>query len=198
MIARLHGRLVAIEAEAVVLDVAGVGYRVHVPTTLLADLGPEGTTATLHTHLYVRETEMTLFGAAVPEAMTLFSDLLSVSGVGPRVAMAMLSTFDVATLQAAIVGGDVALLTEVPGIGKKTAQRLILDLKSKLEAAGVPPGLGTSPTLAAIPENEDALAALQALGFPRGEARRALVAAEVAAEATVEERITAALRAMSR
>lgn len=197
MIAQLRGRLVTVESQAVVIDVGGVGYRVNVPTPLLAELGPEGTPTTLHTHLYVRESEMTLFGAAVPEAMTLFVDLLSVSGIGPRVAMAMLSTFNVATLRAAIVGGDVALLTEVPGIGKKTAQRLILDLKGKLEADGVDMELGLGQAQTASPESAEALAALQALGYSRGEARGALAAADSPPDATVEERITAALRAMS-
>ena len=197
MIAQLRGTVAALERDSVVVDVSGVGYRVHVPTPLLAELGPLGSDVTLYTHLYVRESEMTLFGADEPDAMSLFANLLSVSGVGPRVAMAMLSTLDLDALRGAIVADDVATLTEVPGIGKKTAQRLILDLKGKLEAE-IDQGVGRAgrPPVAE-PAVAEAVAALEALGYSRAEARRALAGAEAAPGASVEELITAALRAES-
>lgn len=199
MIARLHGPVVALEDGAVIVDAGGVGYRVHVPASLVADLGPVGTVATLHTYLHVRENELELFGAVDPAALALFRLLLTVSGIGPRAALAILSTFDAAAIEQAIVGEDVTRLTEVPGIGRKMAQRIVLDLKSRLEALGViagPAGRFADRDAAAAGDS-DALAALVALGYSRAEARQALAAAEVAADATVENRILAALRTLS-
>jgi Holliday junction DNA helicase RuvA len=194
MIAYLHGRLAALEDSAIVVDVGGVGYRVHVPAPLLADLGPLGAPVTVHTYLHVRETEMELYGAGDADSLGLFRLLLTVSGVGPRLALAMLSTYDAPRLQRAIVAEDVETLVEVPGVGRKTAQRLVLDLKSRLEAAGVvPEPAGTFGS----PEDADALAALMALGYGRGEARRALAAAPLEPAAPVEERIRAALQALA-
>lgn len=200
MIARLHGPVVALEDGAVVVDAGGVGYRVHVPATLVADLGPVGTVATLHTYLHVRENELELFGAVDPAALALFRMLLTVTGIGPKAALAMLSTFDASTLQQAIVAEDVARLTEVPGIGRKTAQRVVLDLKGRLESLGVvagPPGRFADRDVGSAVDG-DALAALVALGYSRAEARQALASADVAADAALEDRILAALRGLSR
>jgi Holliday junction DNA helicase RuvA len=192
MIARLQGRVVALEEDSVVLDVGGVGYRVHVPSSMLGDLGPEGSTITLHTHLHVRENELSLYGAADKVTVGLFVQLLTVSGVGPRLALAVLSTFDAARLQEAIVSEDVASLTQVSGVGKKTAQRMVLDLKGPLEKQGVVAGL-TAPISDA---DNDAIAALTGLGYSVGEARRAIAASEVDPEADVEARVLAALRVL--
>jgi len=182
---------------SVIVDVGGVGYRVHVPAALLADLGPVGATVTLHTYLHVRETELELFGAADPEALALFRMLLSVSGVGPRSALAMLSAIDPTALQQAIVGEDIARLTEVPGIGRRTAQRIILDLRGKLEAAGVVAApAGRFDAGAADPAAAEALAALVALGYTRGEARRALAMTGAQPDMAIEARIVAALRVL--
>ncbi len=200
MIARLHGRVAAIEDGAVIIDVGGVGYRVHMPAGQLADLGPAGATATLHTYLHVRENDLELYGGLDAETLVLFRQLLSVSGVGPRLALAVLSTFDVATVQQAIVGEDVTRLCEVPGVGRRTAQRIVLDLKSRLEAAGVAPataGRFAVADVAAAGEAE-ALAALLALGYTRGEARQALAALPPDTDQTVEGRILGALRLLSR
>lgn len=196
MIARLHGRVVALESEAVILDVNGVGYRVHVPAPLLGEIGPEGSGLTLHTYLHVRENEVALYGAADEAAIAFFRLLIGVSGVGPRLALAMLSTVDAPQLQAAIVADDIDVLTRVPGVGKKTAQRLVLDLKGRLERLGVVPGEVTGVPLA--PEDGEAMAALTGLGYSAGEARRALAAAEVDADAQLEDRILAALRVLAR
>lgn len=193
MIARLHGRVLSLEADAVLLDVGGVGYRVYVPAPLVSDLGPEGAEVTVHTYLYVRENEVALYGATDPAAVELFVLLLGVSGVGPRLAMAMLSTLDAAALQSAIVGEDIPSLTRVSGVGKKTAQRLILDLKGPLEKLGVQPGVGA----ALAEEDEEAVAALTSLGYTTGEARRALAEAECDDDAPLEERIMAALKRLS-
>jgi Holliday junction DNA helicase RuvA len=195
MIARLHGRVVGVEADAVVLDVNGVGYRVHVPTSLLSDLGPEGTAVTLHTHLVVRENEWLLVGAADRDAIALFGLLLGVSGVGPRVALALLSAMEPAALRAAIADEDVTTLTRAPGVGRRTAERIVLELRGRVEA-GDRGAVMLAPVSGAQGE---ALEALVALGYSQGEARRALALSQAAvpADAGVEERIMAALRALA-
>lgn len=194
MIARLHGLLAAIEDGAVVVDVAGVGYRVRVPASALAELGPEGASVTLHTRLVVRDNDVALYGATDPDAMILFDELLGVTGVGPRLAMAMLSTFDATTLGQAIVAEDTARLAQTSGVGRKTAQRIVLELKGRLEADGRYTG-GSSP-VPVDPEAGEVEDALIALGYTRGEARRAL-AATTDTGGTVESRILAALRWLS-
>ena len=196
MIARLRGTVLAIEPSAIVLDVAGVGYRVHVPGSQLAELGPVGGEAVLHTYLHVRENEMELFGAVDAATLGLFKQLLKVTGIGPKVALAVLSTLDATALRHAILAEDVSRLTEVPGIGRKTAQRIVLDLKGRLEAEGLAlpegvPGAG-GPT---GPGEDDAVAALVSLGYNRGEARRALAAIDPGL--ALEARIVAALQALS-
>lgn len=200
VIARLHGRVAAFEDSGVIVDVGGVGYRVHMPAVQLADLGPPGATVTLHTYLHVRENDMELYGAVDAETLVLFRQLLTVSGVGPRLALAILSAFDVAAVQQAIVGEDIARLIEVPGVGRRTAQRIVLDLKSKLEAAGVaqaPAGRFAVADPVATEEAE-ALAALLSLGYTRSEARQALAGLPADADLTVEGRILGALRLLSR
>jgi Holliday junction DNA helicase RuvA len=200
VIARLHGRVAAFEDSGVIVDVGGVGYRVHMPAVQLADLGPPGATVTLHTYLHVRENDMELYGAVDAETLVLFRQLLTVSGVGPRLALAILSTFDVTAVQQAIVGEDIARLIEVPGVGRRTAQRIVLDLKGKLEAAGVaqaPAGRFAAADPVATDEAE-ALAALLSLGYTRSEARQALAGLPADADLTVEGRILGALRLLSR
>ena len=201
MIALLRGRLVERESDALVLDVGGVGYRVHVPSGLLAAPEGPGEEMTLHTHLHVRESELTLYGCADRPSIQLFEALIGVNGVGPRLAMAMLSTHAARDLQVAIVMEDVPALVAVPGVGKKTAQRVILDLGPKLEsslgdAAPASPGAAGG---AAFPSGAemDAMAALTALGYSSAEARRALAAADLPEDADVEDRIRAALQAMA-
>lgn len=193
MIARLHGRVVGVEADSVVVDVGGVGYRVHVPASVLADLGPEGTTVTLHTLLVVRENEWLLVGAVERDAITLFSQLLGVGGVGPRAALALLSVLDPPALRRAVLEEDLDALTRAPGVGRKTAQRVVLELKSRFASE---PGaaLVGGPSSAA---DQEAIEALAALGYSVAEARKALAAADVPAEASVEDRILAALRSLS-
>jgi Holliday junction DNA helicase RuvA len=204
VIAQLRGAVAALDADAVVIDVAGVGYRVHVPAPIVADLR-EGDEVTLHTYLHVRESELTLYGARDAPSLGLFTDLLSVNGVGPKAALAMLSSFDAGALADAIVHEDLTALTSVHGVGRKTAQRVVLDLKPKLESAAVAAiqaggaaaaGAGSAGVLGASGADLDAIAALTALGYTPTEARRALVAADAPPDASVEERITAALRAL--
>jgi len=193
MIASLRGQVAALTPDSVVVDVAGVGYRVFVPGPLVSGLALGGG-VTLHTHLVVRENELALYGAGEPETLALFVQLLTVNGVGPRLAMAMLSAMPASTLAACIAAEDVVALTRVNGVGRKTAQRVVLDLKGKLSdfaADGSP-----IPAGALSAEDGEALAALAALGYSTAEARRALAAAGVDPDASVESRIFAALRTL--
>ena len=201
MIARLTGRIDAVEPDALVVDVGGVGYRVYVPAPVLAS-GAPGAPITLHTHLHVREAEMTLFGALDAPTLQLFQLVQTVSGIGPRVALAMLSTFDAGALESAIAAEDVEALVGVPGIGRKIAQRLVLELKAKVGglagAAGGGAGGAMAASFALAGPQADAIAALTALGYSPTEARQAVAAADVGPDAGVEDHVRAALRALAR
>lgn len=166
MIAWLQGNILQRGHNFVVLDVQGVGYQVAVPLSTFAKLGTVGSEATLHTYLAVRESAMDLYGFATPGEKEIFELLLSVSGVGPKLALAVLSGAEVHLLRRAIASGDVDLLTSVPGIGRKTAQRILVELKEKMGAAWQEDALAGA---AASPSAEltDAVDALVVLGFSR-------------------------------
>lgn len=183
MIAQVRGRVVARGADHVVVDVAGIGYKVFVPRQ------PEDGEVVLHTHQVVREDGQFLYGFPSREELALFDLLTSVSGVGPRAALALLAISRAPDLAAAIASGDVAALARAPGVGKKTAERLIVDLRSKVS------GLVTGDRLPSpIVVEDEALAALLALGYTPGEAAAALRNAPPAKAATTEERVRVALR----
>jgi Holliday junction DNA helicase RuvA len=132
MISFLRGRVVAKQANSLYLDVSGVGYQIFMPTSSLTEL-PEGDKeVVIHTHLHIKDGSMELYGFTRPKAKEVFENLISVSGIGPKVALAILSCFDEEALVRAIVGEDVELLTTVPGVGRKTARRLVLELKEKI------------------------------------------------------------------
>jgi holliday junction DNA helicase RuvA len=176
MIAHLHGKVSHRGADHVVVDVRGVGYLVHV--TPGENIPPRGEPVELHTSLQVREDAMTLFGFTDRGSLTLFTMLLSSSGVGPKLALAALGTHRPDVLRTAIAGADVATLTAVPGIGKKVAERLILELKDKVGAPDLPvEGTAASATAAAdrqvLGEVRDALLGL---GYSASEAQDALAA----------------------
>ena len=170
MIAYLSGRVAEKTLGTCVIDVAGVGFRMAMSTGSLASLPAEGDTATVHVHLYVREDELSLFGFESVEERTLFEQLLTVSGVGPKVALATLSALAPSALTEAIAREDVALISSVPGIGKKTAQRIILDLKDRL---GLPDLVAATPGPGADVISE-ATEALLGMGFSSGEVAAAL------------------------
>ena len=132
MIAGIKGTIEAIGNNWVIIDVQGVSYQVFLPTSTLSTLGVVGQEAKLHTHLHVREDNLTLYGFSSARELTLFQTLITVSGIGPKLGMALLSAMDVEQLTMAIASGDAAMLTAVPGIGKKTAERIILELKDKI------------------------------------------------------------------
>jgi len=185
VIARLRGRPAARRADGLVLDVGGVGYLVQAtPSALRA--AADGEEVTLETYLHVREDALQLYGFADGEERELFEHLLSVSGVGPKVALAIVSGSRPAELRCAIALDDTARFEAIPGIGRKTAQRVVLELKEKLaSSADVPASVGGAPELVA----RDALVEL---GYSLVEAERAL--ADVDPELSPEERVRLALR----
>jgi Holliday junction DNA helicase RuvA len=183
MIAWLEGRIVARGTDHVVVDVRGVGYKVHVARQ------PEAESAALHVHHVVQQDAQRLFGFETREELALFDLLIGVPNVGPKAALSLLTIAGPAELAAAIATGDVAALAKAPGVGKKTAERLIVELRSKVQQAG-------APLPAAPATDDDAVAALVALGYSAAEAARAL--RDVAKSATTTERVQAALRGIAR
>jgi holliday junction DNA helicase RuvA len=186
MIARLRGRFAGESGDGVVLDVNGVGYLVQ-STSRARRLAREGSgEVTLETHLHVREDVMQLYGFADADERELFQALLGVSGIGPKVALAIISGSTTAELRRAIVLEDTARFEAIPGIGKKTAQRVVLELREKVSAEAI-----ATPT-AAPPDALVARDALVELGYSVVEAERAL--AEVDPELPAEERVRLALQ----
>lgn len=180
MIAFLRGRVAGRTGAYCLLDVNGVGCRIAMATPALADLPGEGEVVTILTYLLVREDELSLFGFLDEADRALFELLISVSGVGPKVALSALSALGADALVAAVAGEDVSLISSVPGIGKKIAQRMIVELKDKLEAEGLaavsaPPGKRGATATAAHAEARDALVAM---GFAPAEASAAVAGFE--------------------
>jgi Holliday junction DNA helicase RuvA len=193
MIGRLSGTLVAKTPPMVLLDVAGVGYEVDVPMSTFYNLPALGERVVLLTHFVVREDAQVLFGFGSAEERSTFRELVKISGLGPRTALAILSGLSVAELGAAVSRQDSARLVKVPGIGKKTAERLLLELKGKL---GPDLALPHSAGAAASDTHIDIAQALQALGYNEREAQAALKA--LPPEVGVSEGIKLALRALNR
>ena len=189
MIARLHGRLESLGSDWAVINVSGIGFQVHMSTSTLSILGNIGKEVHLYTHLHLREDNVTLYGFLAAEEQHLFETLLTVSGVGPKIALAMLSTMSVAQASTAIASGNIELLTVVPGIGKKTAQRLVLELKDKIGA-----GLIATPAGQLLQENTDVLSALTPLGYSVAEATQAITSLPPASDLSLEEKIKRALQ----
>jgi Holliday junction DNA helicase RuvA len=177
------------------LDVNGVGYRVQIPLSTFYRLGEPGSDAALHVHTHVREDALALFGFLTREEQTLFEHLIGVSGVGPRVALAILSGIEAPELTNALRAGDIARLTRIPGVGKKTAERLVLELREKVPAVTTP-SEGTGPAQDSL--GEDVLSALANLGYARPAAERALERARRAApDARFEDLLRQALRLLA-
>jgi len=189
MISFLEGKLAEKSPGRVVLAVGGVGYEVAVPVHTLAKLPSQGKPARLFTRLQVKDDGMVLYGFASQEERLLFDQLITVTGVGPKLAMAVLSSMPAEALRRAIATGDVAALTAIPGVGKKVAGRVILDLKDKLGLAGQ--DVVTGP-IAEVRE------ALLALGLSAQEAREALANLAPNGDRPVEELLREALRSVGR
>ncbi|MCL4395309.1 MAG: Holliday junction branch migration protein RuvA [Chloroflexi bacterium] len=189
MIASLAGTLEARLPESAVVNVGGIGFKVHAPTQTLAALGAIGQQVRLLTLLYVRQDQLSLYGFATAEELRMFELLLTVSGIGPKVGIAILSSAPLDVLHVAIATGNAEPLTRIPGIGRKTAARLVLELKGKIAAGELAPDVSV-----ATMEDAEILAALTSLGYTAGEAQLAIRAIPADTGTTVEERITAALR----
>jgi Holliday junction DNA helicase RuvA len=191
MIDSISGQVARLEKDAVVVMVGGVGLRVVVSRTVFDLVIGVGVAVTLFTHLIVREEELSLYGFASEEERTMFEILLTVSGVGPRSAIAILSTLSLDQLRNAVGREEAAILTRVPGIGKKTAEKIVFELKSKLRT-------DTLPELAALADTDaDVIAALTGLGYSIVEAQTAIQSIPRDAPKDVETRIKLALQYFS-
>ncbi|MCC6630392.1 MAG: Holliday junction branch migration protein RuvA [Chloroflexi bacterium] len=191
MIAAVRGTLEGRGADHALVAVGGVVLRVSTSATTLRDLGEIGASVALQTHLYVREDILQLFGFRTTEELRLFETLLGITGIGPRLALSILSFASPAQVQAAILAEDANLLAKVPGVGRKTAARIILELRGKLTSVGAAAG----SAVAADAATADAVEALQALGYSADEALQALQAlGDAGRDLTPEQRVLAALR----
>lgn len=173
MIAHLRGRVLRKTPQEVVVDVGGVGYRVSIPVSTFYRVGEEGDELSLRIHTQVREDTLALFGFLTAAEQEVFERLISVAGVGPKLAVGILSGIEVADFVSALRSNDLARLTRIPGVGKKTAERLVLELKDKLPliVAGEP--VAAEPVPGASPK-DDLLSALGNLGYSRPEVERAV------------------------
>ncbi len=188
MIASLKGKLESLGGDYAVINVGGVGFQVFISTSTLSALGAAGGEVSLHTHLHLREDNVTLYGFASADELALFKALITVTGLGPKPALAMLSAMDVVQLVMAIATGSADLLTTVPGIGKMMAHRLVLELKDKLGADII-----TAPTSALAQETGEVLSALTSLGYSAQEATSAGASLPRDAELSLEEKVRLAL-----
>lgn len=192
MIVGLRGILAGTGPDWVHLAVGGVTLQVFVPTNAIAGLGPSGSTVSLHTLLRIREEQPVLYGFPDDGSVQLFTLLTGVSGVGPRLALALLSLMDSASLQVAVASGDAAALAAAPGVGRRIANRIILELRGKVDDIEGTPGTISSDG------SGEVLEALSALGYSAAEARAAVEAIPDSDGLSVEERIRLALQQFAR
>lgn len=169
MIAHLRGRLIAKHPNQAIVEAAGVGYDVVITVPTFSDLPPTGTDVALHIHTHVREDAIALFGFLRPEEKQLFEKLITVSGIGPKLAITILSGMAAPDMVGAIRSNDHARLTRIPGIGKKTAERMCVELRDKLDAFGAP-----QQVVNVSPVEDDVISALTNLGYQRSGAEKAV------------------------
>ncbi len=200
MIALVRGEVATKSIDHIVVDVGGVGYRLFIPLSTFYSLPDDGQVK-LFVHTHVREDTLQLYGFSTVEEKELFVTLIGISGVGPKLAVNVLSHIPVAELKTAIVNGDVKRLSSLPGIGKKTAERLVLELKDKLSLAPGPPqqadGTAWTRELRSDPLS-DVVSALVNLGYKETQARKILASMEVAPDTPMEEILKGALKVLVR
>ena len=194
MIAWFEGKLLSVKAPVIVLNVGGVGYELEVPMPTIYQLPAVGEQLQLYVHMVVREDAQLLYGFAELNSRDIFRELLKISGVGPKVALAILSTFSAPDFFACIASEEVAQLIAVPGIGKKTAERLMVEMKNRF--ADQMDGANSDISLAARTDRQDAIDALQALGYKHGDIMKALKGVD-AKEMSSEQIIRAGLQVLS-
>lgn len=195
MIAYLRGRILEKHPQRVIVDVGGVGYDVQVPLSTFYNLGDAGADVTLRVHTHVREDAFSLFGFATMLELELFERLISINGVGPKLALAVLSGIDAGELVRAVRLQDVARLVTIPGVGKKTAERIALELKDRL-----PKGLQADVTKPRLPQDElkdDVISALLNLGYQRAAADKVIEKAS-ADGGSFQDVLKRALRALAK
>lgn len=175
MIDYVSGKLASKKPTEAVIDVGGVGYKMLIPTSTFEKLPARGADAVLLTHHYVREDAITLFGFSTDDERTVFNFMLAVSGVGPKLALAALSAMRPSVIRERVIEGDAAMLTRIPGVGKKTAERLIIELRDRFEKMPIGSSVGLSSDGADLSFRTDAFAALEALGLSRSAAEKALL-----------------------
>lgn len=189
MIASLHGKLESLSSDQAIINVGGIGFQVYMPTTTLSTLGAPGDEVKLYTHLHLREDNVALYGFASADELWLFQTLLSVSGLGPRLALSMLSALSTEQITMAIATASADMLTMIPGIGKKVANRIILELKDKIGAAWI-----ATPATQIVQENTEVLTALTSLGYSAAEATKAVTTLPATTDLSLEEKIKMALQ----
>jgi Holliday junction DNA helicase RuvA len=193
MIAGLDGTLEQLNTDSAIIRVGGVSFQVYTPAATLGQLGSIGDRVRLHTHLHWKEDSTALYGFATSQQLDLFKMLIAVSGIGPKSALSVLSTLKPDDLVSAILGSNADLIAQAPGIGKKTASRVILDLKEKLEK-----GWGGMVSTCPTGDNADMVAALTNLGYSTADATRAAAAVPSSEDLTLEDKIRLALRHLAR
>lgn len=188
MIATLDGTLEYSDANSAIVKVGGIGFKVYVSRYTLDQFGDVGSSISIYIHFHLRTDNISLYGFSSKEEMVLFEDLISVSGIGPKVALALLSSLNPKQLVLAITSGSVEAIVQVPGIGKKVASRLIVELKGKFEKEW------GEEVLPLAPENAEAVAALTSLGYSLREASQALSTIQNSSALNLEDKVRFALQ----
>lgn len=191
MIATLEGTLEYCGTDSVIINVGGIGFQVYIPKLTLDQLGAIGARVSLYTYLHMAGDSISLYGFVSSEELALFKNLISVSGIGPKIALSLLSSFNYEQLAMAITGGNVELVSQVPGVGKKKASRIIVDLKDKIEKEW------SGMALPLAPENTDVIAALTSLGYSLREATQAVSSLRDSKELSLEEKVRLALQRLA-
>ena len=189
MISSRHGKIESLGSDQAIINVSGIGFQVYMPTTALTALGIPGDDVNVFTHLHLREDNVALYGFTSADELWLFETLISVSGLGPRLALAMLSSLNTEQITTAIATGSIEMLEMIPGIGKKVANRIILELKDKIGAGWI-----AIPATELARENTDVLAALTSLGYSAVEATKAVTNLPADSNLDLEEKIRIALQ----
>ena len=199
MIAFLRGRVLEKQPNRIIVDVQGVGYELHVPLSTYYDVGDEGTDVAVRVYTHVREDALQLYGFLTELERQLFERLIGISGIGPKLAIAVLSGVESRDLVAAVQRGDVARLTAIPGIGKKTAERIVLELRDRLSQLVAPVTAAAPVATTADRLRSDLVSALQNLGYHRPQADKAVDATLSATpDATFEHALRQVLRELMR
>lgn len=194
MITSIRGTLIYIGLDHVVLEAAGIGYQIFAPRPVLAQIGEIGVEVRLYTHMHIREDLLALYGFSSMDQRHLFETFLSVSGIGPKVALSLMSSGTPDELRMAIASSDVTRISRTPGIGKKTAERLVLELKGKIDIKGIPVATAGTVSAAAMAVNADLLDMLLNLGFSAAEANTAIASLPSDAPTELDERLRLTLR----